>query len=129
MRIEEQYMPVLKSIESSIVAHYRTQRDMTDYSVMAALEAAISHYKAVHQHRVPRTASLPEKDARLFTAIKEACDKSMAQITAPGKSGQPGQPLSAEEMMACLKRLLKSVQFWNKESGRQGYLNYVVQFV
>ena len=30
---------------------------------------------------------------------------------------------------ACLKRIRKSVQRWNKEGGRQGYLTFVGRFV
>lgn len=33
------------------------------------------------------------------------------------------------EIVACLKRLRKSVQFWTKSGGRQGYLNYIVEFL
>jgi hypothetical protein len=47
---------------------------------------------------------------------------------------QEGQPLtvpptSLDEMLAILKRLRKSVQFWNKEAGSQGYLTYIKQFL
>ncbi len=32
-------------------------------------------------------------------------------------------------MIACLKRIRSSIQLWNKEGGRRGYLNFVSQFV
>ncbi len=34
-----------------------------------------------------------------------------------------------DEIIACLKRVKKSVQRWNKHGGRQGYLNFVQQYV
>ena len=39
------------------------------------------------------------------------------------------EPITASEIVACLKRLRKSVQFWTKAGGRQGYLNYISEFV
>jgi rRNA pseudouridine-1189 N-methylase Emg1 (Nep1/Mra1 family) len=37
--------------------------------------------------------------------------------------------VSAEDMLTCLKRLQSSLKLWTKEGGRQGYLNYISQFV
>lgn len=53
-----------------------------------------------------------------------------------GKDGEvtraveiPMDPISIEEMIACLKRVRKSVETWNKQGGRQGYLNYIENFI
>ena len=37
--------------------------------------------------------------------------------------------LTAAEMAGCLRRIRKSVDRWNKESGPRGYLNFVRQYV
>ncbi len=37
--------------------------------------------------------------------------------------------LSVEEMIVCLKRIRKSVETWNKQGGRKGYLEYIDQFL
>jgi hypothetical protein len=37
--------------------------------------------------------------------------------------------LTAAELVLCLKRIRKSIDFWTKEGGRQGYLNYVSEYV
>ena len=34
-----------------------------------------------------------------------------------------------EVIVACLKRIRESIQRWNKEGGRQGYLTFVQRFV
>lgn len=39
------------------------------------------------------------------------------------------KPITLDEIVACLKRIRKSIQFWTKEGGRQGYLNYVNGFI
>ncbi len=56
-------------------------------------------------------------------------------LQAPDEAGQPadlalpGADKTLDEILACLKRVRKSVNYWTKESGRQGYLNFVTQFV
>ncbi len=34
-----------------------------------------------------------------------------------------------EEMIACLHRILRSIELWQKEGGRRGYYNFVNQFI
>lgn len=38
-------------------------------------------------------------------------------------------PTSLDEIIQCLKRILKSVEKWNKHEGIQGYLRFVSQYV
>jgi len=38
-------------------------------------------------------------------------------------------PIRTDEIVACLKRVRKSVQYWNKEGGRRGYLTFVEEYV
>jgi len=37
--------------------------------------------------------------------------------------------MSLDEIIQCLKRILKSVEKWNKHEGIQGYLRFVSQYV
>jgi len=39
------------------------------------------------------------------------------------------KPITVNELLDCLKRIKKSVQFWTKEGGRQGYLVYISNFM
>jgi hypothetical protein len=39
------------------------------------------------------------------------------------------EPISHEILIACLKRIRKSVRFWNKQGGRRGYLTYIEKFL
>ncbi len=41
----------------------------------------------------------------------------------------PDEAKSVDEILLCLKRILKSVKKWNRDGGRQGYLNFIVQYV
>jgi hypothetical protein len=48
------------------------------------------------------------------------------------EAGPPGpapEPIKVEEILLCLKRILKSVNRWNKSAGQRGYLTFIVQYV
>jgi len=38
-------------------------------------------------------------------------------------------PRTVDEILLCPKRIVKSVDRWNREGGRQGYLSFIIQFV
>ncbi len=37
--------------------------------------------------------------------------------------------LSIKELIKCLKKIIKSVRFWNQKYGARGYLDYVKNFL
>jgi hypothetical protein len=39
------------------------------------------------------------------------------------------EPKTVDEIIACLKRIRRSIQFWQKKGGRQGYLTFISEFV
>lgn len=126
MRVEEQYEATLKDLESALVPLYRADPDLNDYATMRALEAAIGHYKAVSRGQTPRPSGLAGADLRLFEALQGVCADWMAPAAAD--TGE-APPLKADELVLILKRLLKSVQFWNADGGRRGYYEYVKRWL
>jgi hypothetical protein len=50
-------------------------------------------------------------------------------LIVPEKGEENLLEVSAEDMLACFKRLQSSLKLWTKEGGRQGYLNYISRFV
>jgi len=47
----------------------------------------------------------------------------------PAAAPPPTGELSIAELVLCLQRIRKSVRLWNGQGGRQGYLDYVRQFL
>ena len=39
------------------------------------------------------------------------------------------EPKRVDEIVLCLKRVLKSVNRWNRSGGQRGYLTFIVQYV
>ena len=126
MGFEEEYEDVLQNIEASIISVYHEHPEMTDYAVMHSLEAIINHYVSEKIGRQPKTFSLDKTESEIYKRVKSVCDWRLGYPSA----GMPEvDPKTQDEIIQCLKRILKSAQRWHKHGGRQGYLHFVSQFV
>ena len=66
-------------------------------------------------------------DAKVFEAVKEICESRTGR--SPGSELGEVIPIPLEDMVACLRKLRKSVDFWTNRGGRQGYMQYIEQYV
>lgn len=131
MAIEEEYEDVLQNIEFAIVSIYRRRRDLIDYDVDEALNALVQDYRAQQQQRSPKSHRFTERPEQVYEAVKQICEWRLGQATEErlAEAGMLPEPLTLEEMVACLKRVKKSVRFWSKRGGRQGYLQFIEQHI
>ncbi len=124
----DEHLDILQNIEFAIVSVYRRNRNLTDHNVDMALEALLKKY------RVKKTFP-PQSPLTLevFEAAQSMCDWRLGEADLEDDSGLtsdlPLEPVSREIIVACLQRLRKSVRTWTKQGGRQGYLNYIDQFL
>ncbi|HWH70932.1 MAG TPA: hypothetical protein VNT26_16200 [Candidatus Sulfotelmatobacter sp.] len=124
------YQDVLQNIEFVVIQVWREHPEMTNYSVMRAYDAAIAYYHALARKQTPKPVNLTGLDVTVFALVKEVCDWRLGRGSEPGRDLPEGfEPLPLEDLVACLRRLRKSVDFWTKEGGRQGYLQYIDQFL
>ena len=133
MSIEEEYTDVLQNIEAAIVNVYRQRRNLLDYDVEEALDALIYDYKTQQQQRAAMPHRFTERPEYIYQAVKQICEwrldrESLTKRWYSG-SGAELKPLQVEEIVACLKRIKKSLQRWNKQGGRQGYLQFIEQYI
>lgn len=131
MKVYERLEDELKAIETRIIQCYHDDPEITDHNVDRALEAAMGFYKALSRQQTPKPHALDARDTRIFEAIQSACEWRLGHRAMPPglDAGSIVKPVSLEDILACLKRLRKSVDFWTKEGGRRGYLEYVEQFI
>ena len=134
MAIEDDYLDVLQNIEAGIVAVYRKNKQMLDYDAEAVVNALIRDYQAEQKSGQPVQAALNDDLKRLlYAAVREMCEWRLgrSELVQDGKEVDliEEDGLSLEEMTACLKRIRKSIQNWTKNKGRQGYLNFVSEFI
>jgi len=133
VRVEDQYPDVLQNIEFGIVTTYRDCPDLSDYAVIRMLEALIDAYTAEKIGRPPRRFQLTDDERLLIQNVQRMCEwrlgrGSLGEDPARERDITP-ELKTIDEIILCLKRILKSVKKWNKSGGRQGYLNFVVQYV
>ena len=133
MGIEEEYQDVLQNIEFGIVSVYRQDPALLDYDVLDALEALIRHYTAEEGGRNPPPLRLAERAQRVFDSAKNMCEWRLGRQKLLNKNNKPVdtgmKPITVSEIVTCLKRIHLSVRRWNKQGGRQGYLNFVKDFL
>ncbi|TVR62638.1 MAG: hypothetical protein EA420_09190 [Candidatus Competibacteraceae bacterium] len=128
MEFEEQYQDVLQNIEFGIISVYQEHPEMVDHTAMRALEALIDHYVAQKIGRAPKRFNLDPLETETFERMKSMCDWRLGLAEGPANISQIN-PLTLDEILQCLKRILKSTHRWNKQSGRRGYLDFVAKFV
>jgi hypothetical protein len=133
MHPEEQYMDVLQNIEFVVVSKWRRHPEMSDYAALRVYEAAIAHYNAVARGTAPKLDDLTGLDADVYQAVQGVCEwrlghRALERDAFPKGAGTV-TPIPVADLVLCLKRLRKSVERWNRTGGRQGYLEFISQFV
>lgn len=141
LEFERKYEKELAAIESGIVSVYDDNPQMADYSVMEALDNLIRFYEA---QAVGRTASIRRMepvDQEVYQTVKAVCERLLHKEKSENATEeeidvddfvsavQDDPANTLEEVIACLKRIRKSVTRWNKANGRRGYLEFVQQYL
>ena len=129
---EDQYLDVLHNIETALVHAYRETPDMTDYDADRAVDALIRTYQAEVSGRERPTLKLNPIALSAYSGVKLMTDFRLGRekMKIKHKKGylKLGEPLTVPEIIACLKRVLRSIRMWNKKGGRRGYYTFVDQF-
>jgi hypothetical protein len=131
MSFEEDYEDVLQNIEATIILSWQENPDLVDGEVETGLDWLIRFYTAESQGR---SFSRPLRgiSRKVADSVKQMCEVRLgrSQLTdEEGKAISGIGNMTVDEIVQCLKRIKSSVNFWTKEHGRQGYLNYVRQFI
>jgi hypothetical protein len=129
LTFEDDNLDVLQNIEATILAIYKDDKGLMDREIGDALDALIRQYKWEMESRGTPKARLFGRSPRVFEAVRQICEWRLGRALGPGEVGPPPAPCAPDVMLQCLQRIRSSVNLWNKEFGRQGYLNYVSQYV
>jgi hypothetical protein len=127
---EEKYMDVLQNIEFAIISVYREHSELQDYDVEKVLNALIVFYQAEQQQRSSSQVEFKPVLQDVYERAHTMCEWRLGRERLTSDDLEMEMtPLSLDEIVACLKRVRKSVQRWTKRGGRQGYLLFVNQFI
>jgi len=119
MKISEKFEKELQAIELSIMKVYRDNSGLLDTQVERAIETAIKIQNSILKGRETPHYNLSSLDFIVFESIQRVNQNLIEQDV----------EFSHLDLLECLKLIRKSVQRWNKKCGRQGYLNFVNQYV
>jgi hypothetical protein len=131
MGVEDEYTDVLQNIEFSIVSVHRDDPRLLDLDVIEAIEALIRGYSLEEQGRAWPSTRLSSRAALVVEACKPVCEWRLGRTSISNSRGADGSApaISVATIVQCLKRLRKSARMWNEHGGRQGYLEYIEQFM
>jgi len=135
-KFEEEYEDVLQNIEAGIMQVFREHPELTDRNADKALEGLVRFYQAQANDRPAPALKLNELVQAVFDSVQVMCDWRLGATQAERAEEDDSapelvepEPLTLDEIIACLKRIRRSISLWTKQSGRQGYLNYVDNFI
>jgi hypothetical protein len=130
MGLEDTHLDVLQNIEFAIVSVYREHDDLVDYDVMRALDALIDVYRSESRGHTPKAVHLPEVESLVAQRVQEICEFRLRrnELTVEIQAAR-GEITTAEEIVSCLRKIRKSVDRWNRQGGKQGYLQFIEDYV
>jgi hypothetical protein len=132
MTVEEEFQDVLQNIEFSIIQVYRGNPDLIDAEVLTAIEALIRLYSAEAQGKTVSTRPVKGIAKQVMESVQTMCEWRLGRVASAdeeGSSPESSPPKTVDDVVACLKRIQSSIKFWSQKGGRQGYLNFVQQFI
>jgi hypothetical protein len=133
-RFEDQYLDVLQNLEFAIVQAAREQPELADWHVESAVNALRKLYRAEARGNEIQdpSAGLDPLAQEVYALMKGMAELRLGRGQGFDEDGEPVEipcePITAQEIVDCLKRIRKSIQRWTKWGGRKGYLNYVDEF-
>ncbi len=134
-KFEEQYADVLQNIEFALVQVYNAHDEMMDFDAREAVNGLIRTYKAQARGRGEPALRLNAFQQEAYVRVKAMCEWRMGRSEGKweDEGGKPVDlpmtPKTVDEIIACLQRILRSIEMWNREGGRRGYYEFVREFV
>ena len=110
---------VLFELEFAMVTKFRKDPTILNRDAHGAVKALVRRYEAELESHAPPNTPLSSRATRIYGATEAMCEWVLGRA-APSLPLPPseGPRVSTGVLVACLKRIRSSIQFWNKEGGR-----------
>ena len=133
MKIEDEFLDVLQNLEIAILQVYHEHPELIDSEVSRTLQALSDVYVAETLGRSPRDFKLSPLENRLLSRIQDMAEWRLGRRSSPEGNelhvAAAPPPITTEDLLACMDRILKSVRKWNKHYGVRGYLDFIKDHV
>jgi F0F1-type ATP synthase alpha subunit len=123
-KFEEQYFDVLRALEEAIYTFDQQQSDLVDYNVNKVLDGLVRLYTAEEKAKRMPNLKFNATENALSERIKQVCELYLGRDP-DIKMGD--EVLTVSEIIACLKRIRRSVEQMGGK-GRRGYLEFIAEF-
>jgi len=132
-KCEDQYLDGPPNVDLSLGDVQRQQGKVGAREARDALRALVHAYQAESRNRAVPDAELKPLAQAADLNVKAMCDWRLGRETMQNAQGQRvGEgvtPKTLDEIIACLKRIRRSVENWHKRGGRRGYFDFVGEYV
>lgn len=130
---EKKYEGVLQNIEFALVQEYNAHPEMTDWDAQEAVNGLIRAYQTEARGKPIPALKLAPLHQEIYDAVQAMCEWRLGREQMLDDQGAPVaaemKPRTIDEIVACLKRIRRSIEMWNKELGRRGYYDFVSDYV
>ena len=122
LSFEEEYFDVLRAIETQIYTTYTDNPNLLDFNVDKALNGLVRTLQNEQRGKKAPNLKLKNDEQTIYKLLQ-----SLANLYLGKDDIKPDQLLTVDEMIACFKRIQRSIKLMS-DQGRQGYLNFIKQF-
>jgi len=122
LSFEEEYFDVLRAIETQIYTAYSDNPDLLDFNVDKALNGLVRTLQSEQRGKKAPNLKLKSDEQTIYKLLQ-----SLANLYLGKDDIKPDQLLTTDEMIACFKRIQRSIKLMS-DQGRQGYVNFIKQF-
>jgi hypothetical protein len=127
--VSETNLDMLQNIEFAIIQVYRADKSVLDIDVKDAVDALVRHYHAEEEQRTPPVRRLGDRAQRVFSSVQETCEWRLGRAVGPGETELETSTVPVSTLVECLRKIQKSVPRWSQQGGRQGYLNFIGEYL
>lgn len=122
---------VMYHIELMVLREWARDPSLIDLEVADVFDALARRYALEERGQSTKPLRLSPKAERLYEALLEIAEAQAGRRSPPEETTSVPFPadVQASELAASFKRLSRSVATWSARGGRQGYLEYIEDFV
>jgi hypothetical protein len=122
---------ILYPIELTVLREWAREPSLIDLEVSDVFDALARRYVLEDRGQTMKPLRLSPKAERLYEALIGVAEALAGRRTPPDEKLRiPFRTdVTPSELAAGFKRLSKSVGTWSEQGGRQGYLEYIDEFL